>query len=123
MCIRDRVDINAADKAEAEDIVLRELLAGLDDLADDQKVMIKVSIPTKDDLYKPLIEHPKVMRVVALSGGYEREDANERLSRNHGMIASFSRALSEGLSAQQSDEEFNATMAESVKGIYEASIS
>lgn len=85
--------------------------------------MIKVSIPTKDDLYKPLIEHPKVMRVVALSGGYEREDANERLSRNHGMIASFSRALSEGLSAQQSDEEFNATMAESVKGIYEASIS
>lgn len=121
--LEPEVDINAADKAEAEDIVLRELLAGLDDLADDQKVMIKVSIPTKDDLYKPLIEHPKVMRVVALSGGYEREDANERLSRNHGMIASFSRALSEGLSAQQSDEEFNATMAESVKGIYEASIS
>ena len=121
--LEPEVDINAADKAEAEDIVLRELLAGLDDLADDQKVMIKVSIPTKDDLYKPLIEHPKVMRVVALSGGYEREDANERLSRNHGMIASFSRALSEGLSAQQSDEDFNATMAESVKGIYEASIS
>ena len=121
--LEPEVDINAADKAEAEDIVLRELLAGLDDLADDQKVMIKVSIPTKDDLYKPLIEHPKVMRVVALSGGYEREDANARLSRNHGMIASFSRALSEGLSAQQSDEEFNATMAESVKGIYEASIS
>ena len=121
--LEPEVDINAADKAEAEDIVLRELLAGLDNLADDQKVMIKVSIPTKDDLYKPLIEHPKVMRVVALSGGYEREDANERLSRNHGMIASFSRALSEGLSAQQSDDEFNATMAESVKGIYEASIS
>ncbi|ALA68150.1 fructose bisphosphate aldolase [Corynebacterium lactis] len=121
--LEPEVDINAADKAAAEEIVLRELLAGLDTLADDQKVMIKVSIPTKDDLYKPLIEHPKVMRVVALSGGYERDDANERLSRNHGMIASFSRALSEGLSAQQSDEDFDATMAASVKGIYEASIS
>nr|WP_120491687.1 fructose bisphosphate aldolase [Corynebacterium lactis] len=121
--LEPEVDINAADKAEAEEIVLRELLAGLDTLADNQKVMIKVSIPTKDDLYKPLIEHPKVMRVVALSGGYERDDANERLSRNHGMIASFSRALSEGLSAQQSDEDFDATMAASVKGIYEASIS
>ena len=84
--------------------------------------MIKVSIPTKDDLYKPLVDHPKVMRVVALSGGYEREDANERLSRNHAMIASFSRALSEGLSADQSDEEFNETMAASIKGIYEASL-
>lgn len=120
--LEPEVDIYAEDKAESEDLVLRELLAGLDELEEGQQVMIKVSIPTKDNLYRPLIEHPKVMRVVALSGGYEREDANERLSRNEGMIASFSRALSEGLNANQSDEDFNATIAASAQGIYEASI-
>ena len=120
--LEPEVDIYAEDKAESEDLVLRELLASLDELEEGQQVMIKVSIPTKDNLYRPLIEHPKVMRVVALSGGYEREDANERLSRNEGMIASFSRALSEGLNANQSDEDFNATIAASAQGIYEASI-
>ncbi len=84
--------------------------------------MIKVTIPSKDNAYAPLVEHPKCMRVVALSGGYPREEANERLSRQTGMIASFSRALTEGLTAQQSDDEFDATMSESVQGIYDASL-
>lgn len=116
------MDIHAADKAEAEAILLDEMIKHLDALPEDQQVMIKVSIPSVDGFYTPLVEHPKCMRVVALSGGYSREEANERLSRQPGMIASFSRALSEGLTAQQSDEEFDATMAESVKGIYEASL-
>ena len=116
------VDINAADKAEAEAILRDELIKHLDALPEGEQVMIKVTIPSEDGFYTPLVEHPKCMRVVALSGGYPREEANERLSRQPGMIASFSRALSEGLSAQQSDEEFDATMADSVKGIYEASL-
>lgn len=120
--VEPEVDIHAADKAEAEAILLREMIKHLDALPEDQQVMIKVSIPSVDGFYTPLVEHPKCMRVVALSGGYSREEANERLSRQPGMIASFSRALTEGLSAQQSDEEFDATMAESVKGIYEASL-
>ncbi|UBI02238.1 fructose bisphosphate aldolase [Corynebacterium freneyi] len=120
--VEPEVDIHAADKAEAEAILLDEMIKHLDALPEDQQVMIKVSIPSVDGFYTPLVEHPKCMRVVALSGGYSREEANERLSRQPGMIASFSRALSEGLSAQQSDEEFDATMAESVKGIYEASL-
>ncbi|MFO6505645.1 fructose bisphosphate aldolase [Corynebacterium freneyi] len=120
--VEPEVDIHAADKAEAEAILLDEMIKHLDALPEDQQVMIKVSIPSADGFYTPLVEHPKCMRVVALSGGYSREEANERLSRQPGMIASFSRALSEGLTAQQSDEEFDATMAESVKGIYEASL-
>lgn len=120
--VEPEVDIHAADKAEAEAILLDEMIKHLDGLPEDQQVMIKVSIPSVDGFYTPLVEHPKCMRVVALSGGYSREEANERLSRQPGMIASFSRALSEGLTAQQSDEEFDATMAESVKGIYEASL-
>lgn len=120
--VEPEVDIHAADKAEAEAILLDEMIKHLDALPEDQQVMIKVSIPSVDGFYTPLLEHPKCMRVVALSGGYSREEANERLSRQPGMIASFSRALSEGLTAQQSDEEFDATMAESVKGIYEASL-
>ena len=120
--VEPEVDINAADKAEAEAILRDELIKHLDALPEGEQVMIKVTIPSEDGFYTPLVEHPKCMRVVALSGGYPREDANERLSRQPGMIASFSRALSEGLSAQQSDEEFDATMAESVKGIYEASL-
>lgn len=120
--IEPEVSIDCPDKVEAEKILRDEIAAELDKLPEDQKVMLKVTIPTEDGFYTPLIEHPRVMRVVALSGGYERDDANERLSRNPGLIASFSRALTEGLSAQQSDEEFDATLAASVKGIYEASI-
>ena len=118
--VEPEVDINAADKAEAEAILRDELIKHLDALPEGEQVMIKVTIPSEDGFYTPLVEHPKCMRVVALSGGYPREEANERLSRQPGMIASFSRALSEGLSAQQSDEEFDATMADSVKGISEA---
>ena len=102
--VEPEVDINAADKAEAEAILRDELIKHLDALPEGEQVMIKVTIPSEDGFYTPLVEHPKCMRVVALSGGYPREDANERLSRQPGMIASFSRALSEGLSAQQSDE-------------------
>lgn len=120
--VEPEVDINAADKAEAEAILRDELIKHLDALPEGEQVMIKVTIPSEDGFYTPLVEHPKCMRVVALSGGYPREEANERLSRQPGMIASFSRALSEGLSAQQSDDEFDATMADSVKGIYEASL-
>lgn len=121
--IEPEVDITAKDKAKAEELLLKELLEGLDALPEDQQVMIKVSIPTVDDYYRPLIEHPRVMRVVALSGGYEYEEANERLARNHGLIASFSRALTQDLAAQQSDDEFNATLAKAIDGIYEASVS
>lgn len=120
--VEPEVDINAADKEQAEEILVAELLKHLDELPEDQKVMIKVTIPSKDNVYTPLVEHPKCMRVVALSGGYPREEANERLSRQKGMIASFSRALTEGLTAQQSDDEFDATMSESVQGIYDASL-
>lgn len=120
--VEPEVDIHAADKAAAEAILRDELIKQLDALPDDQKVMIKVSIPSEDGFYTPLVEHPKCMRVVALSGGYPRDEANERLSRQPGMIASFSRALSESLTAQQSDAEFDAAMAEAVKGIYEASL-
>lgn len=120
--VEPEVDINAADKEQAEEILLAELLKHLDALPEDQKVMIKVTIPSKDNAYAPLVEHPKCMRVVALSGGYPREEANERLSRQTGMIASFSRALTEGLTAQQSDDEFDATLSESVQGIYDASL-
>ncbi len=120
--IEPEVDINAADKAAIEDVLLTEILAQLDYLNDDQKVMLKLTIPTKANLYKPLIDHPKVARVVALSGGYSREKANALLAENNGLIASFSRALAEGLSAQQSDAEFDAMMTDSIKDIYEASI-
>ncbi|WP_295628282.1 fructose bisphosphate aldolase [uncultured Corynebacterium sp.] len=120
--VEPEVDINAADKAEAEVILRDELIKHLDALPEGDQVMVKVSIPSEDGFYTPVIEHPKCMRVVALSGGYPREEANERLSRQTGMIASFSRALSEGLSAQQTEDEFDATMADSVKGIYEASL-
>ena len=99
-----------------------EILKHLNALEGDTEVMLKVTIPTVDNFYKELIDHPRVIRVVALSGGYERLDANRRLANNEGLIASFSRALSEGLSADQSDEDFNKVMAETVEGIYEASI-
>jgi fructose-bisphosphate aldolase, class I len=98
---------------------LRDRIAmQLDALSEDQPVMLKLSIPTVDDFYAPLIGHPRVLRVVALSGGYPRDEANERLSRQHGMIASFSRALTEGLSAHQSDDEFNSTLASTIDAIF-----
>lgn len=121
--IEPEVDININDKAEAEAILKEEILRQLEQLSEDQNVMLKLSIPTENNFYRELIEHPRVIRVVALSGGYPRDEANERLRANNGLIASFSRALSEGLNDHQSDEEFNKTLKESVQQIYDASVS
>ena len=120
--IEPEVDIHSPEKESAEGLLRDRIAMQLDALADDQPVMLKLSIPTVDDFYAPLIAHPRVLRVVALSGGYPRDEANERLSRQHGMIASFSRALTEGLSAGQSDDEFNATLGATIDGIFAASI-
>lgn len=120
--IEPEVDIHLAEKKEAEAVLKEEILRELDALSENQNVMLKLTIPTVNDFYKELIAHPKVIRVVALSGGYSREDANELLAQNPGLIASFSRALAEGLFAQQSDEEFNEILGKSIEGIYEASI-
>ena len=120
--IEPEVTISIADKAAAEDLLLEELKSALDALPEGQKVMLKLTLPETANHYKPLVDHPKVMRVVALSGGYSRDEANDRLSKNTGMIASFSRALTEGLSAQQSDDEFNTTIAASIDSIYNASV-
>lgn len=120
--LEPEVTISIDDKKEAEELLKAALLKGLDDIPEGQQVMIKVSIPTVDNFYEDLINHPKVMRVVALSGGYERDDANERLSRNKGLIASFSRALLEGLTADQPQKEFDNTLATTIDGIYKASI-
>ncbi|WP_020683150.1 fructose bisphosphate aldolase [Marinobacterium rhizophilum] len=119
--IEPEVDIHSPEKAHAETMLKDGILAHLNALAPDQKVMLKLTLPEQADLYKDCIEHPNVVRVVALSGGYSREQANERLAQNHGMIASFSRALSEGLSAQQSDDAFNTMLDASIQGIFEAS--
>ena len=120
--IEPEVTISIADKAEAEAILRDEIKAHLDALPEDAQVMLKLTLPETANLYAPLVEHPRVMRVVALSGGYSREEANARLAQNTGMIASFSRALTEGLSARQSDAEFNATIADSINSIYRASV-
>lgn len=119
--IEPEVTISIEDKAEAEDLLCAAIKRHLDPLSDDQSVMLKLTLPEKANLYKPLVDHPRVLRVVALSGGYSREESNRRLAQNTGVIASFSRALSEGLSAQQSDDEFNATIAASIDSICEAS--
>jgi fructose-bisphosphate aldolase class I len=119
--IEAEVDIHSPKKAEAEDQLKAALLAGVNQLPDDQSVMLKLTLPDTDNLYKELVEHPKVVRVVALSGGYSRDQACEKLSRNHGVIASFSRALTEGLTAQQSDEEFNTTLDAAIAEIAKAS--
>jgi len=119
--IEPEVTITIADKAEAEDILLAEITRQLDALPADRQVMLKLSLPEKANQYKSLCEHPRVMRVVALSGGYSRQDANAKLAQNTRMIASFSRALTEGLSAQQSDAEFDATLAATIDGIFQAS--
>jgi fructose-bisphosphate aldolase class I len=120
--IEPEVTISISDKAEAEELLKAEITKHLDTLADDQKVMLKLTLPTVANHYKSLVDHPKVMRVVALSGGYSRDDANALLAQNTGVIASFSRALTEGLSAQQSDEEFNTTLDKSIQTIYDASV-
>lgn len=120
--IEPEVTISIADKAAAEDILLAELTAQLDALSDDQTVMLKLTLPETTNHYKSLVDHPRVASVVALSGGYSRAEANSRLSQNTGMIASFSRALTEGLSASQSDDAFNSTIADTIDSIYQASI-
>lgn len=119
--IEPEVDIHSPEKAAAEDLLRDRIAEHLDKLSADQHVMLKLSIPDRDNQYADLIAHPQVVRVVALSGGYERDDANERLSRNNGMIASFSRALSEGLSAQQSDAEFDTMLDSTIAAIFAAS--
>ncbi|MGN6765536.1 MAG: fructose bisphosphate aldolase [Rhizobiaceae bacterium] len=119
--IEPEVTISIPDKAEAEDILLAEIRKHLDDVPAGKQVMLKLTLPTKANLYKPLVDDPRVMRVVALSGGYSRDEANEKLSHNVGMIASFSRALTEGLTAQQSDAEFNAALASAIDSIFQAS--
>jgi fructose-bisphosphate aldolase class I len=120
--LEPEVDIKSPDKAEAERLLRDGLLAGLDDVAADDVVMFKLTLPEEDDFYRVLVEHPRVLKVVALSGGYSRAEANARLARNPGVVASFSRALTEGLSAQQSEAEFNATLNEAIQSIYEASL-
>ena len=119
--IEPEVDIHAPDKAEAEELLIAALTEHLDALPDGDDVMLKVTIPSVDGRYGELMKHPRVMRVVALSGGYEREDANARLARNPGLIASFSRALLEGLSDAQSQEEFDATLDSTIEAVYRAS--
>ncbi|ALB45779.1 MULTISPECIES: fructose bisphosphate aldolase [Clostridium] len=120
--IEPEVDIHSTDKEESEKLLKLEILEQLSKLDKETKVMLKLSIPTKDNFYIDLIDEPHVVRVVALSGGYSQAEANERLGRNHGLIASFSRALSQGLTAQQAEEEFNGTISKSIKEIYDASI-
>ena len=120
--IEPEVDIHSPDKAAAEALLKAALVEHLDALPTDDRVMLKLTLPDDDGFYTDLVAHPNVLRVVALSGGYTREDANDRLARNRGVIASFSRALTEGLSAQQSDDEFDATLAGTIQGIYEASL-
>jgi fructose-bisphosphate aldolase class I len=120
--IEPEVDINSPSKAEAEKLLESAIRARLDELPAGQVVMLKLTLPSEDDFYRGLVEHPKVLRVVALSGGYARDDANARLARNHGVIASFSRALTEGLTAQQTDDEFDAALDTTIAGIYAASI-
>jgi fructose-bisphosphate aldolase, class I len=119
--VEPEVDIHCPEKAKAEDQLKAAILAELSGLSSGQLVMLKLTLPDKDDLYSDLVRHPNVVRVVALSGGYTRQDGNDRLRRNHGVVASFSRALVEGLSAQQSDAEFNASLDKSIQSIYEAS--
>jgi len=120
--IEPEVDIHCETKAEAEQMLLEHLMDHIEQLSPDQKVLLKLTIPNENNLFTPCINHPNVIRVFALSGGYSRDEANSRLSLNKGMFASFSRALTEGLSAQQSDEEFNLMLDSSIESIYRASI-
>ena len=119
--LEPEIDIHCPNKAKAEMLLKTEILNGLDQLGEGQLVMFKLTLPEEDNFYLDCIDHPNVLRVVALSGGYSREEANARLARQNRMIASFSRALTEGLTAQQSDEEFNAMLGSSIESIYQAS--
>jgi fructose-bisphosphate aldolase class I len=119
--IEPEVDIHCPEKAKAEAGLKAAILESLNDLPMGQLVMLKLTLPEQDDFYGDCVKHPNIVRVVALSGGYTREEANNRLRRNHGVVASFSRALAEGLLAQQSDTEFNALLDASVQSIFEAS--
>lgn len=120
--IEPEVTISIADKAEAEALLRDAILAALDTVPADKQVMLKLSLPSEANFYKPLVDHPRVMKVVALSGGYSRDDANAMLAQNSGMIASFSRALTEGLSAQQTDAEFDAMLGSAIDSIHAASV-
>jgi len=120
--IEPEVDINSPQKSEAEQLLKAQLLEHVGQLAADRHIMLKLTLPDEDDFYSDLVAHPRVLRVVALSGGYSRDDANARLARNHGVVASFSRALTQGLSAQQSDQEFNAALDASIGSIFAASV-
>jgi fructose-bisphosphate aldolase, class I len=120
--VEPEVDIHCPDKASAEALLKAALLESLDKLSAEQVVMLKLTLPDEADLYSELVKHPKVLKVVALSGGYSRQEGNERLRKNHGVVASFSRALVEGLSARQSDAEFDAMLDTAIQSIYEASI-
>jgi len=119
--VEPEVDIHCPEKAKAEGLLKTAILEKLNQLPADQLVMLKLTLPEQDNFYADFVKHPKVLRVVALSGGYSREEANNRLRRNHGIIASFSRALAEGLSAQQSNAEFNAMLDKSIQSIFKAS--
>jgi len=119
--VEPEVDIHCPEKARAEELLKAAIREELDRLPADHLVMLKLTLPEKDDLYADLVKHPRVVRVVALSGGYSRDEGNRRLRRNHGVVASFSRALVEGLSAQQSDAEYNALLEASIQSIFEAS--
>jgi len=119
--IEPEVTISISDKAQAEDILLAELTKHLDQVPTGKQIMLKLTLPTRPNLYKPLIDDPRVMRVVALSGGYSRDEANTKLRENVGMIASFSRALTEGLSARQSDAQFDAALGSAIDSIFQAS--
>jgi fructose-bisphosphate aldolase, class I len=120
--IEPEVDIKSPEKPQAEDLLKAAIVAGLDQIGEDQQVMLKLTLPDRDGFYSGLVDHPKVLKVVALSGGYSREEANARLARQRGVVASFSRALTESLSAQQSDAEFDAALDETIGSIYEASM-
>ena len=119
--IEPEVDINSPQKAASEELLEPSLLKHLDQLGEGQLVMLKLTLPEEDNFYASCVQHPNVLKVVALSGGYSRQEANQRLGRQNGMVASFSRALSEGLSAQQSDEEFNSVLDASIESIFQAS--
>ncbi|GEA09444.1 class I fructose-bisphosphate aldolase [Alteromonas sp. KUL42] len=119
--IEPEVDINSPEKAEAEALLKLEILTQLNLLNEGEEVMLKLTLPTQANFYKELVDHPRVLKVVALSGGYSRDDANAKLAENQGMIASFSRALTEGVSAKQSEEEFEATLDAAIESIYQAS--
>src|SRR5262249_25242773 len=119
--VEPEVDIHCPEKAKAEELLKAAILEKLNRLPEGQRVMLKLTLPEQDNFYVDFVKHPKVLRVVALSGGYSREEANNRLRRNHGVVASFSRALAEGLSIQQSAPEFNATLDRFIQSIFEAS--